>query len=126
MVNETEEIKIEGVEFDTEGMDSENEGVDKKVLPPDQKVYILRNPTNVSYSDKRATQRSMGWKILIVGSNELHSVAKSYVNIVNDIANFFKPTPPTNIITNETILTQYSINQVINFLGNKGKATVQK
>ena len=51
----------------------------------------------------------MGWNNLIVGSHDLHSVVKSYANVVNYIANFFEPTPPTNIITNDTILTQYSM-----------------
>ena len=35
-------------------------------------------------------------------------------------------TPPTNIITNETILTQYSINQGLKVFGKKGKAEVRK
>ena len=48
----------------------------------------------------------MGWNNLIVGSNELHSTAKAYVNVVNAIATFVKPTPPNNIITNKNILTQ--------------------
>ena len=48
----------------------------------------------------------MGWKNLIVASNELHSVAKAYINVVNAITYFVKPTPPINIITNNTILTQ--------------------
>ena len=77
-----------------------NEGLDNKVLPPERKGYILRNPLNVNYSDKRATRLSMVWNNLIVGSNEIHSVAKSYVNVVNAITSFVKPTPPTNIITN--------------------------
>ena len=85
MGNETKEKEIEGVDSETEGMDSDNEGVDNKVLPPDREVYILRNPPNVNYSDKRAAWSSMGWNNLIVGSNELHSVAKSYVNVVNAI-----------------------------------------
>ena len=68
----------------------------------------------------------MGWKNLIIGSNEIHSVAKAYVNVVNAITYFFKPTPPTNIITKETILNQYSIKQGLKVFGNKGEATVQK
>ena len=100
-------------------MDSENEGADNEVLPPERKGYSLRNPLNVNYSDKRAIWRSMRWNNLIVGSNELHSVAKSYVNVVNDIATFVKPKPPTNIITNETILTRYSINQGLKVFGKK-------
>ena len=84
------------------------------------------NPPNFNYSDKRATWRSMGWKNLIVGSNELHSVSKAYVNVVNDISSFVKPTPPTNIITNETILMKYSIKQGLKFLGKKVEATVRE
>ena len=68
----------------------------------------------------------MGWNNLIVGSNELHSVAKAYVKVVNAIATFVKPTPPTNIITNEIILTQYSIKQGLKVFGKKGEAAVQK
>ena len=68
----------------------------------------------------------MGWINLIVGSNELHSVAKSYIKAVNAIASFVKPTSPTNIITNETILTQYIVKQVIKFFGNKCEAAVWK
>ena len=68
----------------------------------------------------------MGWNNITVLSNELHSVAKSYVNIVNDISNFFKPTPPTNIITNEDILMQYSIKQRIRLFGKKSEAAVKK
>ena len=68
----------------------------------------------------------MGWNNLIVGSNEIPSVAKADVNVVNAFTSFVKPTPPTNIITNETILTQYRIMQGLNFFGNKGEAAVQK
>ena len=68
----------------------------------------------------------MGWNNLIVGSNEIHGVAKAYVNVVNAITSFVKPTPPTNIITNETILNQYSIKQGIKVFGKKGEAAVQK
>ena len=45
------------------------------------------------------------------GSHALHSVTKSYINVSNDIDTFFEPTPSTNIIKNETIVTQYSIKQ---------------
>ena len=86
--------------FQTKLVDSDNEGVDNKFLPPERKVYILRNPPNVKYSDKRATWLSMGWNNLIVVSNEIHSVAKAYINVVNAITSFVKPTPPKNIITN--------------------------
>ena len=105
MFNETEERGIDGVESETEGADLDNEEVDKEVLPPDRKGYSLRNHPNVNYSDKRSTWRSMGWNNMIIGSNELHSVAIAYINVVNSIDTFVKPTPPTNIITNGTILT---------------------
>ena len=68
----------------------------------------------------------MGWNNLIFGSNEIHSVAKDYINVVNAITYFVKSKPPTNIITNETILTQCSINQVLKVFGKKGEAEVQK
>ena len=68
----------------------------------------------------------MGCNNLIVGSNEIHSVAKAYVNVVNAITSFVKPTPPNNIITNKTILTQYIIKQGLKVFGNKGKAEVRK
>ena len=68
----------------------------------------------------------MGWNNLIVGSNEIHNVAKVYVNVVNAITSFFKPTPPTKIITNETILNQYSIKQGLKVFGKKGEAAVRK
>ena len=126
MVNETEEREIEGVDSETEGVDSENEGGDNKVIPPEIKGYILRYPSNVNYIEKRATRLSMGWNNLIVGSNEIHSVAKSYVNVVNAITSFVQPTPPTNIITNKTILTQYSIKQGPKVFGMKGEAAVRK
>ena len=100
--------------------------MEKKVLPPERKGYTLRSPPNVNYSDKRATWLSMGWNNLLVGSNEIHSVAKAYVNVVNAITFVVKPTPPTNIITNETILTQYIIKQGLKVFGKKGKAEVQK
>ena len=60
----------------------------------------------------------MGWNNIIVVSNKLHSVAKAYVNVVNSINSFVKPTPPTNIITNKTILTQFRIKKGFNVFGN--------
>ena len=66
----------------------------------------------------------MEWNNLIIGSNEIHSVAKSYINVVNAITFFVKPTPPTNIITNETILTQYNIKQVLKVFVKKVEAAV--
>ena len=68
----------------------------------------------------------MGWTNLIDGSNELHSVAKAYINFVNTINSFVKPTPPTDIITNETILTQYIINQGLNVFVKKCDAALRK
>ena len=68
----------------------------------------------------------MEWKNIIVESNELHSVAKSYINVVNANDSFIKPTPPTDIITNKTILTQYSIKQGIKLFGKKVKTSVLK
>ena len=105
-------------------MDSYNEVVDNEVLPPDRKGYILRNPPNVNYIDKIATRLSMGWNNLIVSSNEIHSVAKAYINFVNAMTSFVKPAPPTNIVTNETILIQYSIKQGLKVFGKKGESTV--
>ena len=64
----------------------------------------------------------MVWINLIVGYHALHSVSKLYVNIGNDISTFAGPTLPTNIITNETILTQYSIKQGLDVFGKKGEA----
>ena len=46
---------------------------------------------------------------LIVGVCALHNVAMAYVNVSNTIDTIVESTPPTKIITNETILTQYSI-----------------
>ena len=68
----------------------------------------------------------MGWNNLIICSNELHSVEKSSVNIVNDIDTFVKNTPPTNIITNVIIPTQYIIKQRLKVFGKKCEAAVQK
>ena len=87
-------------------MKSYNEGVDNEALPHERKGYRVRNPTNVKYSEKRATRSFMGRNNIIFGYNELHSVTKSYANVVDAIAYFFKLTPKTNIITNDTILTQ--------------------
>ena len=68
----------------------------------------------------------MGWNNLIVGSNEIYSVEKSYINVVNAITYFVKPTPPNNIITNKTIMTQYSIKKGLKVFKKKGKSAVQK
>ena len=63
----------------------------------------------------------MGWSNLIVGSLALHNVAKAYINAVNNITTFVEPNPPTNIITNENILTQYSIKQGIKVFDKKAR-----
>ena len=63
----------------------------------------------------------MGWSDLIVGSHALHNIIKAYVNAINAIPPFVEPTPPTNIITNETILAQYIIKQVINVFEKKSR-----
>ena len=97
-------------------MDSENEGVDNEILPPEKKGYSLRNHPTKNYNYGRPNQRSMGWNDLVIGSHAPHSVVKAYVNVINDISNFVEPNPPTNIITNETILNEYSIKQGLNFL----------
>ena len=68
----------------------------------------------------------MVWKNIIVGSHSLHSVAKAYVNFVNAISTFVEITPPTNIITNKTILTQYTIKQGHKVFGKKGETALQK
>ena len=88
------------------------------------KKVILSNPPNANYSNKRSTRHSIRQNSLIIGSNELYSVTKSYANIFDAIETFVKPTSPKNIITNETILTQYSINQGLNFFCKKVEATV--
>ena len=51
---------------------------------------------------------------------------KSYINIVNDISTFVEPNPLTNIITNKTIIPQYSIKQGIKVFGKKREAAVWK
>ena len=68
----------------------------------------------------------MGCSNLIVGSNKIHNVTKAYTNVVNSITSIFKPTPPTNITTNYSMIMQYSIKQRIKVFGKKCKATVQK
>ena len=68
----------------------------------------------------------MGYNNLIVGSNEIHSAAKAYIKVVNAISSFTKSTPTTNIITNNTILTQYSIKKGLKVFGKKVEAAVRK
>ena len=68
----------------------------------------------------------MEWRNLIVGARSLHNITGAYVNVVNSITTFVEPTTPTNIITHENILTQYSIKQGLQIFWKKGKAAVQK
>ena len=68
----------------------------------------------------------MGWNNLITEPNELHSVVKAYINFDNSMKYFVKPTPPTNIITKNTILTQYSIKQGFKVFGDKCESEVRK
>ena len=68
----------------------------------------------------------MGWNNLIVGSNKIHSIANAYINVFNDIASFVKPTPPTNIITNETILKQCIIKKELKVFRKKEEAELCK
>ena len=68
----------------------------------------------------------MGSSNHIVGSHALHSAAKTYVRFVNAMSTFVEPTTPTNIITKETILTQYSMKQGIKVFVQKGEAEVRK
>ena len=68
----------------------------------------------------------MGWSNLVDGARDLHNVVMSHVNVVNAIDTFVGPTPPTNIIKNETILNQYSIKQGLQIFWQKGEVAVQK
>ena len=61
----------------------------------------------------------MVWSNQIIGSHALHNVSKAYANVVNNITTLVEPNPSANIITNETILTQYIIRQGLKFLGKK-------
>ena len=120
------ERKFEEVDVENEGVNSENEGVDNEVIPPEKRGYLLQNPSTINYNDGIYNRNSMGRNNMIVGSHDLHNFAKAYVNIVNAITTFVDPTPPTNIITNETILTQYSIKQGLKVFGKKCEDAVQK
>ena len=51
----------------------------------------------------------MGCNNQVFGSRALHNVMKSNVNVLDAISTFFDPNTPTNIITNDIILKQYSI-----------------
>ena len=88
------------MDAENEGVDSENEGVNNEFLPPEQKVFFLRNHPTINYNYGRDNRRSMGWSNLNVGPHALHSVAKAYFNVVDAIYTFVEPNQPTNIITN--------------------------
>ena len=107
-------------------MESENELVENYVQPPEKKLYLLQNPPTVNYNYGRPNLQSIGWNNLIVGYHVLRNVSNACVNVVNSIAAFFEPTPPTSIIKNDTTLTQYSIKQGLKCFGKKFKATLQK
>ena len=100
--------------------------VDANAIPPELKGYCPRNPTKINYKDERSTQRSMGWRNLTVGARSIHDISMAYINVVKSIATFVEPNPPTNINTNETILTQFNINQVLKIFIQKGKLVVKK
>ena len=68
----------------------------------------------------------MGWSNLIFGALALHNVVMAHFNFVNAVANFVEPNTPTNIITDDTILKQYSINKGLQAFGDNGEASVQK
>ena len=120
------EGKFERVDGENEGVDSENEGVDNDDLPPELRGYCLWNIPTINYNYGRSNWRYMGWRKLIVDSYTFHNFAKAYTNIFNAITTFFEHTTPTNIITNETILSKYSTKQEIKVFGQKGETAVQK
>ena len=78
-------------------------------------VNRLWNPRTINYNHGRSNCQSIVCSNTIVGYHALHNVANAYVNVVNAITTFVEPTPPTNITTNETILTQYIIKQGLVF-----------
>ena len=107
--NETEGKKIQGVYAENDGVDSENEGVYNEVLPPELKVYLLRNPPTINYNYWIDNRRSMGRNNLIFGSHALHNIAKAYVNVINYITTFVEPNLPTN---NGKLANEPKINSV--------------
>ena len=68
----------------------------------------------------------MGYSNPIVGSYALQSVANEYFNDVNYISTFVEPTTSNNIITNDTILTQYSIKQGIKVFGKSKGCSMKR
>ena len=112
------------MDAENEVVDSENDGAENDILPPEQKGHCLRNPTTINYNGGRANHNYMVGRNMIIGSHSLQNFSKAYVNIVIDITTFVEPTPPTNIITNDTILTQYIIKQGLkNFEKRRGCST---
>ena len=90
--------EIGRVDAENKGVDAENEGVDNKVLPPEQKLYLIRNPPTINYNYERTNHLSMGGSNMIVGSHALRNFAKAYVNVINVITNFLmnQPHQPTS------------------------------
>ena len=87
-------------------------------------TYGIPPPSNKIKEDRN--WRPMVWNNLIVGSHDLHNVAKVYVakayaKILNVITNFVETTPPTNTIIYENILTQYSIKHRIRIFDKKAR-----
>ena len=107
-------------------MDTENEGVENEALPTYQKWYWLRDPHTINYNYRRSNLVFMVCNNLIVFSHALHNVTKANVNILNAIFIFVDPNTPTNIITNDTTLTQYIIKQGLKGFVKKGEATLRK
>ena len=95
-------LEIEGVDTENEGVDAENERIDNvgivalndDDLNTDRKLYLLQNPPNIDYNNKRSNQRSIGRRNLIVGARALHNVTMTYVNTVNAIATSVEFNPP--------------------------------
>ena len=105
-------------------MESDNEVVGNEVLPTDRNGIAYGN-TQYQLQWQKSHSALHGTEQSNFGSNELHIVAKAYVNVVNVIDILFKPTPQTNIVTKDTVLTQYRINQGLKVFGIKVKAAVQ-
>ena len=97
-----------------------------EVLPHEIKGYLLLNTLTINHNNGRSNRWFMGWSNLIVGFHDLRNVAKAYINIVNAIITFVDPTPTTNIITNDTILTKYIIKQLLKGIIKKVEAAVRK
>ena len=114
------------MDSETEGVDLENEVLENEVLTPERKLYRLRNHPTINYNNGRSNWRSVGRNNLLVGYHDLQSVAKAYVNDVNYISTFVETTPPTNIVTNETILNQYIIKQGIKVLVKNARLQYKK